>query len=634
MYLSELSIWNYRKYGIKKDPNGNEEAGVKVQLNSKLNLLVGENDSGKTAIIDAVKMLLGTQSNDYLRLEIEDFYLEEGKDEKDRSDEFRIEGIFRGFSIEEAKNFIEWLSFETNDKGESCYCLRLLLKAKREVRGTYYDIKAGYSEEGGQQLDGRVKELLKATYLKPLRDAESELSSRKNSRLSQVLYNHETFADKEEHELIKIINEANASIKRFFYGVNKDDTPLVDQSGKVILGELNEYLNNFSQDKNLLEAYFNIADVKLKSILEKLSVNLSNNKSGLGSLNLLFIATELLLLKRKNFTGLRLALIEEIEAHLHPQAQIRLIKYLQDECNKSDIQLILSSHSNTISSVIDIENLIICKNGKSFNMSSKYTQLRKGDYLYLQRFLDATKANIFFSNGVIFVEGDAENLLIPTIAKIIDLTISKFGVSIVNVGSTAFLRYCNIFQRKDENQFMNMPVSCITDLDVKPFGDMSDYKVNKDIVSYKECCAFNKARKESLYTKQQVKCFVSNSWTLEYCIALGNFCEEFYRAVIYAEYIQNSEQYGLTIKKLLNGYRTARRQIEKFRDEQKSNEEIAYYIYNDYLLEKKISKAIVAQCFSQILIKMKREKCKTMILQDENIAYLVNAIKYACGFEV
>jgi putative ATP-dependent endonuclease of OLD family len=70
MYLSELKIWNFRKYGEgeKKSPIGEEKnPGLHLRLNSGLNLLVGENDSGKTAIIDAIKMVLFTQSYEYYR---------------------------------------------------------------------------------------------------------------------------------------------------------------------------------------------------------------------------------------------------------------------------------------------------------------------------------------------------------------------------------------------------------------------------------------------------------------------------------------------------------------------------------------------------------------------------------------
>lgn len=44
------------------------------------------------------------------------------------------------------------------------------------------------------------------------------------------------------------------------------------------------------------------------------------------------------------------------------------------------------------------------------------------------------------------IEGDAENLVIPVIADIIGYPLEKWGISLVNVGSTAFLRYSRILQ--------------------------------------------------------------------------------------------------------------------------------------------------------------------------------------------
>jgi putative ATP-dependent endonuclease of OLD family len=64
------------------------------------------------------------------------------------------------------------------------------------------------------------------------------------------------------------------------------------------------------------------------------------------------------------------------------------------------------------------------------------------------------------------VEGDAENILIPVIADIIDLPLYKYGVSIVNVGSTAFSRYAKIFNRR-EGKPLEIPVAVVTDMDVR-----------------------------------------------------------------------------------------------------------------------------------------------------------------------
>lgn len=59
------------------------------------------------------------------------------------------------------------------------------------------------------------------------------------------------------------------------------------------------------------------------------------------------------------------------------------------------------------------------KSGCGYDLAEGKTGLQKGDYLFLQRFLDSTKANLFFAKGIIMVEGDAENILIPVIADII-----------------------------------------------------------------------------------------------------------------------------------------------------------------------------------------------------------------------
>ena len=50
------------------------------------------------------------------------------------------------------------------------------------------------------------------------------------------------------------------------------------------------------------------------------------------------MAAELLNLKRENWTGTRMVLIEELEAHLHPQAQLRVIEFLQKEAAEEGIE--------------------------------------------------------------------------------------------------------------------------------------------------------------------------------------------------------------------------------------------------------------------------------------------------------
>ena len=153
-------------------------------------------------------------------------------------------------------------------------------------------------------------------------------------------------------------------------------------------------------------------------------------------------------------------MIEEWEAHLHPQAQLHLISYLQNEYSKNNVQIIISTHSPILAYKINLKNLILIKNGCGYDLTEGETALYKGDYLFLQRFLDATKSNLFFAKGIIMVEGNAENILIPVIADVLGYPLEKNGISIVNVGSTAFLRYSRIMVRSDESP-IGIPVSII-----------------------------------------------------------------------------------------------------------------------------------------------------------------------------
>jgi putative ATP-dependent endonuclease of OLD family len=132
-----------------------------------------------------------------------------------------------------------------------------------------------------------------------------------------------------------------------------------------------------------------------------------------------------------------------------------------------------------------LESLIVCNKDNAFPMGSNFTNLHPADYTFLERFLDATKANLFFARGVIIVEGDAENLLIPTIAEIIGHPLHKYGVSIVNVGSTAYKRYANIFVRKERLPF-DVNVAIISDLDIRSLEYYDDYDENIPTVTIVE----------------------------------------------------------------------------------------------------------------------------------------------------
>ncbi|WP_312475623.1 AAA family ATPase [Neobacillus sp.] len=268
MYLAEMKLWNFRKYG-----SDNGDPGLNVMFNNGLNLLVGENDSGKTAIIDAIKYILGTQSNDINRVSEKDFFK---RADGIRERNLKIECIFKGISPAEGAHFLEWLTFDEDNK----YELRVRLDSKYTENRIVTDIRAGING-ADLQLDGDARELLRTTYLKPLRDAENELTPGYRSRLAQILKNHQLFKlDKEEdHPLVHFIKEANKQVDLYF----SDDSITIKQqdgtdgqtinvTGKQLSDDLNRYLTEIFPQGSNNTATFNISSVELSDILRKLSL--------------------------------------------------------------------------------------------------------------------------------------------------------------------------------------------------------------------------------------------------------------------------------------------------------------------------------------------------------------------------
>ena len=95
MIVSQLQIYNFRRF---RSMDG--KPGLSITFHEGLNALISENDSGKTAIIDALKLALLTQSNEYIRPAEDDFYTDETGNSVT---EFRIDCVLEKFTDNEQK---------------------------------------------------------------------------------------------------------------------------------------------------------------------------------------------------------------------------------------------------------------------------------------------------------------------------------------------------------------------------------------------------------------------------------------------------------------------------------------------------------------------------------------------------
>lgn len=688
MYLSTLRLWNFRKYCAMADG----KPGLEIHFQEGVNVLIGENDSGKTAIVDAIRYVLRTQSGEFIQFEDKDFYQEP---DGNRKDEFKIECVFDGINEQDAGLFWEWLSWN-DDKTK--YLLKVWLYAKRKDNIIMPTFSAGI-EGQAERMDSEARELLKVVYFKPLRDALTDMTHGYKSRLAQILGAHELFKTEKDvhgniikHKLETDYEKLKKEIENYFK---------VGGGGESITSEINSFLReHFLLNGDPRSAEVKLAGGELTEILRLLDLIMEGNKSGLGTLNLLCIAAEMLLFNNQK-KGLKLALVEELEAHLHPQYQLRLIEYISSQ--QKNEQFILSTHSIALASKIKLASLIVLKGTEALPMSPEYTLMKPADYKFLERFLDATKANLFFARGLIMVEGDAENLLIPAIAQLIGRNLYKYGVSVVNVGSTAYKRYVNIFKRKDGKSF-GMPIAVVSDLDVRAleyyddncsnrktpkywlketlrpelekisqhvnydamaslFGSKSAFEKEvrlhikensnhitetldrmKDVLTDGNLTTLNeemlaqirKEKTEQLESEVNadgIKIFLPEAWTLEYEFAGSGLYRLLETAIRAAKKEAANQEQEITDEVLKNLWNEV---INDYPEGNTPTKEVVYKIFEP-LNEGTVSKAITAQYLAGMLVgelapvrdeTVSRDAVRSIVENDDKLKYLVEAIKY------
>ena len=542
MHLQRIRVQNFRAFG-----DGNTSSQLDWNLAPGLNILIGENDAGKTSIIDAIRHVLWTTSYEFIRLQEHDFHTQGST----RAQSMFIEATLVGLNADQEAAVLEWLTYE--EDGTRSLILHLQARwipPRDNKRGRVDAITRAGRDGNGPEIGSAVRELVRATYLRPLRDAEAELKPGRQSRLSQILGAHRSIQGQEEND---------------FDATDADKTPqnLVGlmaftqhHLGKhpVIKGvedDINQnYLGKFAFAGDTLESRIQIApDLALQPVLEKFELGLVPSAGihpdlrcarGLGYNNALFMATELVLLRDGD--ELALLLIEEPEAHLHPQLQERVQELLEQTSNnpqtgKRPVQVIMTTHSPSLAAGANIASMTLVHKAQVFSLAHDKTKLKMSDYEFLRRFLDATKANLFFARGVAIVEGPAEALLLPALATACDMSFSRHGLAVVNVGGVGLYHYARILQRANEDEVIPIPVACLTDRDVVP--DTAAKYITKPENGKKrfesdyspaELLAVVEGKVKRAAGGRTIVC-VSDHWTFEYDLARYGCAELMFIAI-------------------------------------------------------------------------------------------------------
>lgn len=611
MYIKNLKLTNFRKF-----------QNLEIEFNKWLNLFLWPNDSWKTAIIDSLKLVLWTASNDYYKIQNTDFY--------NWTNSFKIEVFLNDFSDGQASKLLDWGGIDE----EWNFCIKISFECRKSFDNSFYtSIKAWTfeSEDWWSYLEPEIKDLFRAVYLKPLRNAEAELSSWYNSRLSQILLSHPLLKSSKstEHPLETLFKTLKIEVDNYF-STEKEAENWKEYN---ITEKINEIFCKLLENSSEEKWNVTLDSSSLSSIVKSLSLLFwdDKRKPWLWTSNLLLIATELLLLEEVKNTSLWCALIEEIEAHIHPQWQIRLINYL--ERYTKDLQIFITSHSPNIASKVNLKNVFICRDELVYSMADNYTWLWDDDYKHLGRFLDVTKSNLFFAKWIIFVEWIAEALIIPQLADILyweKWFLDSRWVSVINLNWLSFDRYLKAFIRKEWNPF-KIKISVITDRDFRGLNFDIEEKIKSEnwwIIPDKYLSDWNFSQKlfiENLIENQGIDTFYWDNITNNFEVGNENI-KKFYSKL-------KTLEFDLWLSCFFSHLLDARKRVSTIQkeDELITNEHNKYK--KSYNLYQKIenNKWETAQELAEILENLstsEKEILKTKIESDVYLKYIINAIAH------
>lgn len=201
----------------------------------------------------------------------------------------------------------------------------------------------------------------------------------------------------------------------------------------------------------------------------------------LGGANLIYLTLKLLEFKyqREKMAMANFLLIEEPEAHIHTHIQ----KTLFDRIAYSDAQIIYTTHSTHISEVSNVRNVnILGRHGVFCEAYQPAKGLEPTQIKSIQRYLDAVRSNLLFAKSVILVEGDVEEILIPTLLKqVLGVSVDELGISVINIRSTGFENVAVLFH----DLRIRKRCAIITDLD-QAFFDITIQPTDTEAVRTKK----------------------------------------------------------------------------------------------------------------------------------------------------
>ncbi|MCC7454734.1 MAG: AAA family ATPase [Crocinitomix sp.] len=466
-----------------------------LELDPRLNVLVGDNEVGKSTILEAVHLCLsGFIQGKNIRTDLDQNILN-----KDNVTQYLTEiNIGKNVPLPELKIelFIDFEDEEMNQLFTGDYN-----STKSKACGILFKIK--FDSDKYQDV-----------YNQLINEIKTQSQEMNSIPIEYYEYSWKSFARK---EIVPRLIPLNSSLV--------DSTSAKYRNGSDI------YISNIIKESLLPEEEIKISQAhrKLKDVFaQNNDIKLINEKINQGAISDKLVSIEVdlstktswetslvtcingipfhqvgkgeqamvktkLALQEKNTKSSNILLIEEPENHLSHSKLNKLINFIKS--NNLNKQIIITSHSSFVSNKLGLNNLILLNKAiESENRThSRITNLKGDTQKYFQKLSGYDTLRLILSSSVILVEGDSDELIIQR------AYFDEYGVlpienniDVITVRGLAFKRY--LYLAESLQQKVMVVTDNDGDFDTNIIGKYSDFSGIQEII----ICADNNNELPSL----------------------------------------------------------------------------------------------------------------------------------------
>ncbi len=520
MKIKDISIKNFR---LLED--------IKLNIEDDITLIVGKNNTGKTSLFEVVNMFLGEKINftfhDFSQSTYSDFEkclkifeLIQKEVDEERKDALEISlinsmpKIQLEIEVEYDKdkdsliNLSEFISDLEDNK--NCATIKLQYQSKESIKlfTSFIDRK-----EKEQKLNEWLNENIAKHYEIKCFGGENLIEENIKQKISSVLSFETIQASRKLDDTKSDKNRTLAvGFSDYYREVNKDNNEDVEnlekqlkETSKSLNSKYESFLNDLLEKLKLfgVEPHLTIPEIVLqagfdpetilknniKYFYKQDNITLPENFNGLGYSNLIYLVLKVVSFIEKfkkalpiNKSETLTILIEEPEAHLHPQMQqvfITQIRKTIRETKEKDslfVQVVISTHSSHIvtEAGIDVKrsferiryfSKVFIKDENRYKVEVrdfndfKHKENDTETFRFLKQYMSLHRCDIFFADKVILVEGTTERILLPLMINKVAKSLTNECVSIIEVGGAYTVKF------KELLKFVNTKSLVITDID-------------------------------------------------------------------------------------------------------------------------------------------------------------------------